>query len=503
MTDRNKKAKALETLYNDIPLFGRTCFPKAYKKDTPPFHGEICDAFQDEKQKQTLIASPRGSAKSTLVSFVLPMHKVAYKKSTEDLYIVIISESRNQSINFLNRIKFYLDTSEEYRMLYGNLGQATATTWREGEIVLANGARIIAAGTGNRVRGFIHRDTRPNLIIVDDFESETNALTKEARSKNRKWLTEAVIPSLSDDGRLFLIGTVISEDCFLYWAKNSSTWKVLWFAICDKNFDNLLWPDKFPKKRILHIKDDMASVGNLNGFYQEYMNEAQSPENAPFKPAFMKYHSYILEKDDSGQWYLTDISKKDVGEGEREVIPVDIYQGVDPASSLSEHADFFVIASIAIDRHRNYYIIDMYIDKITADKQPGKIIELFKKYQPKRVTIETVAYQEALRAYVRRLMDEEDLYIPGLEKGFKPRRAKNERLFSLVPIFAKGSFYLRRQDVEVEKQLLAYPKGSYDDTLDAIWMAIQKARPCVAKILNEEDKLKDRLKSKFLNWKLR
>ena len=41
--------------------------------------------------------------------------------------------------------------------------------------------------------------------------TEASAIfTKEARAKNKKWVTEAVLPSLSDDGRAIIIGTVIS-----------------------------------------------------------------------------------------------------------------------------------------------------------------------------------------------------------------------------------------------------------------------------------------------------
>ena len=43
--------------------------------------------------------------------------------------------------------------------------------------------------------------------------------------------------------------------------------------------------------------------------------------------------------------------------------------------------------------------------------------------------IETVAYQEALRAAVKKRMLEENLYIPGLEKGVKPRTRKSERYY--------------------------------------------------------------------------
>ena len=115
------------------------------------------------------------------------------------------------------------------------MGPATAKRWTNNDIILGNGTRIIAVGTGQRVRGFIEGDTRPNLIIVDDFESELNAATLEARAKNRKWMTEAVIPSLSDDGKIVMIGTVISEDCFLYWVKSSESWHVQWYAIWDED----------------------------------------------------------------------------------------------------------------------------------------------------------------------------------------------------------------------------------------------------------------------------
>ena len=145
--------------------------------------------------------------------------------------------------------------------MFGDFGPNTAKRWTNTDIVLANGARIIAVGTGQRVRGFIEGDTRPNLIIVDDYESELNAATPEARAKNKKWITEAVIPSLSDDGKIVLIGTVISEDCFLYWAKDSDAWKVLWYAIQNEDGSSL-WPERFPESRIKQIKKEFESCEN-------------------------------------------------------------------------------------------------------------------------------------------------------------------------------------------------------------------------------------------------
>jgi len=486
-----EKKQALRKLYNNMALFGRHCFPTALRKATPPFHHEIYSHLRNRNKKRVLIAAPRGTAKSTVTSLLLPMHRIAFKKDDEEEFIVIISESQAQSINFLSRIKYHLTHSDNFKMLFGDMGPNTARRWTATDVVTANGVRIVAVGTGQRVRGFIEGDTRPTLIIVDDFESELNAFTMEARAKNRKWMTEAVIPSLADEGRIVMIGTVISEDCFLYWAKDSSAWNTLWYSIINED-GSPIWIERFPLERITAIKEEYASVGNINGFYQEYMNIAQSPDEAPFKPDWIKLHQYDFERRE-GQPCLV----KQVGEDE-EVIPIEVYGGVDPASSLSARADFFALITLGIDHDGNVYIVDLYRKHVSPAEQPDIIIERFKKFRHKKMKIETVAYQEALRAAVKKRMLEENLYIPGLEKGVKPRTRKSERLLSLVPRFAKGEFYFRSQDTEAQAEFLSYPKGKHDDVMDACWTALEGARPCRIKDF-DPDKRETKLK-KVLDW---
>jgi len=477
-----------------MALFGKHCFPTALRKSTPPFHREVYAHLSDDEKRRVLIAAPRGTAKSTVTTLIFPLWRAAFKKSDEDLFIVIVSESQAQSINFLSRIKYHLTHSEKFKQIFGDLGPATASRWTHTDVVLANGTRIVAVGTGQRVRGFIEGDTRPNLIIVDDFESELNAYTAEARAKNRKWLTEAVIPSLSDEGKIAMIGTVISEDCFLCWAKKSSAWNVLWYSIWDDN-EKSIWPERFPKERILSIKEEFKSVGNINGFFQEYMNIAQSPEDAPFQPKWIKLHHYEYKRI-QGQNCLV----KNEGEENEEVKPVELYTGVDPASSLSIRADYFVIATVAIDSENNKYLIDLYRNRISPAEQPAMIIKTFKKYKPRRVKVETVGYQEALRTAVREIMREEQLYIPGLESGVKPRSSKSERLLSLVPLFAKGTFYFKDEHTHAQAEFLSYPKGQHDDIMDAIWTALDGSKPCRIKQFKKLSEEEWRNPKKTLDW---
>ena len=486
------KLEALKMMRKNMALFGRYCFPTALRKQTPPFHHEVYSSLSNDDNRRVMIAAPRGTAKSTVTTLIYPLWRAAFKSSTDELFIVIISESQAQSINFLSRIKYHLTHSDKFKGLFGDLGPATATRWTATDVVLANKTRIIAVGTGQRVRGFIEGDTRPNLIIVDDFESELNAYTPEARAKNRKWMTEAVIPSLSDEGKICMIGTVISEDCFLYWAKESPAWHTLWYSIWNDDQESI-WPERFPKERILQIKEEFAAVGNLNGFYQEYMNIAQSPDNAPFKPEWIQLHHYKFERRDGENCMIG----RD-GDDEK-VIPVNVYCGVDPASSLSARADFFAIVTIGIDKDNNKYLIDCFQKRISPAVQPDELIRTYKKYRPKRMKIETVGYQEALRTAVRQLMQEQNLYIPGLEKGVKPRNSKSERLLSLVPMFARGQFFFRPEDLNAQKEFLSYPKGKHDDIMDAVWTALYGARPSrTSKLLDPEDNKS--ISNKVLDW---
>ena len=116
--------------------------------------------------------------------------------------------------------------------------------------------------------------------------------------------------------------------------------------------------------------------------------------------------------------------------------------------------------------------------RVSPAEQPQLIIDTYKKYRPRRVKVETVGYQEALRTAVRELMKEEELYIPGLEAGVKPRNSKSERLLSLVPLFAKGQFYFKPEHIKAQQEFLSYPKGKHDDIMDAIWTALDGAKPC-------------------------
>jgi len=472
-----------------IPAFALTCLPKSVPLTMPEVHFEIYDLLQDKEAKKLAIALPRGMAKSTIASFIYILWEILNKPPDRDLFAVLISESRSQSINYLTRIKNTLDHNKKIKRYFGNLGSDTAERWREDDIILANGARVLALGTGQKVRGLIKDDTRSNIIVLDDFESEMNANTAEARAFNRKWITEAVIPSLSQqDGRIIAIGTIISEDCFLQWVKDAPDWKVIWKSIIDEN-GNSIWEEMYPMEKIEEIRQGFEHMGNTSGFFQEYMNQPQSPDDAPFRPEYIHTYDGKIEEI-NGEWYVN-------YNGEKRLVY--LFLGIDLASAISAHSDYTVMTTIGIDANGYQFIVDMVRVKCNPAEHPKMIIDLFKKWHHRGVYIESQAYQESCRMTTRQMMLEEGIYIPGIEKKITHRTNKSQRLIGLVPLMAQGKLIFRPNDLEAEREFLAFPRGKHDDILDSIWMASNYGyRPPKKRLQTSPDK--EIVKKERLSW---
>jgi predicted phage terminase large subunit-like protein len=472
-----------------IPAFALTCLPKSVPLTMPEVHFEIYDLLQDKEAKKLAIALPRGMAKSTIASFIYILWEILNKPPDRDLFAVLISESRSQSINYLTRIKNTLDHNKKIKRYFGNLGSDTAERWREDDIILANGARVLALGTGQKVRGLIKDDTRSNIIVLDDFESEMNANTAEARAFNRKWITEAVIPSLSQqDGRIIAIGTIISEDCFLQWVKDAPDWKVIWKSIIDEN-GNSIWEEMYPMEKIEEIRQGFEHMGNTSGFFQEYMNQPQSPDDAPFRPEYIHTYDGKIEEI-NGEWYVN-------YNGEKRLVY--LFLGIDLASAISAHSDYTVMTTIGIDADGYQFIVDMVRVKCNPAEHPKMIIDLFKKWHHRGVYIESQAYQESCRMTTRQMMLEEGIYIPGIEKKITHRTSKSQRLIGLVPLMAQGKLIFRPNDLEAEREFLAFPRGKHDDILDSIWMASNYGyRPPKKRLQTSPDK--EMVRKERLSW---
>ncbi|MBQ6868304.1 MAG: hypothetical protein IJO16_06530, partial [Clostridia bacterium] len=212
------KDKAL----NDTQLFGSVYLPHYFSLKAPSFHRELSKLWHKNimktddvtisltmKGSRLVIAAPRGHAKSTVMSLQNVLHAAlyGYKK-----YILLISDTESQAVSFLDCIKCELEDNEKIIEDFGNM---KGKIWKSSSIVLANGCRIEALGSGQKIRGRRNAERRPDLIILDDIENDEDVRSPEQRRKLESWFFSAVSKAGDYYTDILLIGTVLHKDSLL------------------------------------------------------------------------------------------------------------------------------------------------------------------------------------------------------------------------------------------------------------------------------------------------
>lgn len=190
---------AMPPVVGSIISFGRAVLPEMFTAKTPPMHYAIEEALLDPFKENISIVAPRASGKSSVAVELNALHHLfCYDRylyemghvDTGDItprYVVIISKTQREAKARLNTIKRVLghdgSYSSNFRKVFGNWGEDTASVWQEDFIQLKNGSAVRAIGMRQPGRGMKAGTQRPTLSIVDDGEDEENTRTPEALEK--------------------------------------------------------------------------------------------------------------------------------------------------------------------------------------------------------------------------------------------------------------------------------------------------------------------------------
>lgn len=466
MKDKND---ILRKLRANMVLFGRVVIPNMFSAKSPAFHDEIAQVLLDDKIKQVNIIAPRGHAKSSIVGGVYPLYHLMFDKGKK--LIVLVSRTQDHAVKLLGTIKDVLDYSAPFRSIFGYWGMNSAKSWAKTEVQLKDGSMIICKGTGQQLRGIKVGNQRPTLIIVDDPEDEMNTKTAEAMEGNLRWLLQSAVPSVDPkQGKIAVIGTPQHQRCLVETLKEMKGWKNMHFS---PNMSKriALWEDWQPIKKLEQKKIELESINRISVFYREYLCEIVGDEDQLFKESYFKYYKGNLEYNKDNEAYMR-FEEKD-GKPCEDLVPVNIFMGVDPASSTKRTADYSTVVSVAIDKHNNKYVLPYFRKRSTPMNLADSIIKQFKKYKPTKTRIESVGYQEMLREYLRQQSEEQGLFISGLEIKENPRTSKSSRLETLEPHFAQGKMYITPNMPDLKNELLLYPRSKHDDLLDGLFYAMK------------------------------
>ncbi|PSM51348.1 putative phage protein [Campylobacter blaseri] len=465
--ERIKKAKF------DFLYFAKTYFPHYFTiKGECELHTYLATLFEDTLQKENgsknAIAAPRGHAKTTYSSILLPLWAICFNKRK---FIVELSDSVELVDGILESIKAELEENPNLKADFP-LCCGIGKMWRIGEFITNNGVKVQSFGTGKRVRGIRYGIYRPDLVIADDLENDTNVRSRSQRDKLEDWLDEAVsnLGSLEDKLIIIYIGTILHQDSVLnrkikspFW--NSKVfksiinypkrmdlwekWEQLFKSYGEKHAlkfyeDNealmldgsqVLWEEALPLIKLMKKRAE-----NRRSFDKEQQNTPLS-ENAIFKQS--NFH------------YYTNAPKCDF-----------YYMYVDPAGGKKK-GDFtsITVLGVHIDS-KKIYVCENISEKLAGNDTIKRVIKLQELYKCRIVAIETNGGQFFLKEWLYNEAFDNSIKMP--LKGVNNSTNKGIRIGTLEIPVATGEILLHKTQTTLINQLLDYPEAEHDDAPDSL-----------------------------------
>ena len=488
-----KAEAALQLAHKDLISFGKLFLPDDFmRSETPFFHYEMSDAIDDRNVKQLAIIIPRGHGKTVLTKASIIKDFVFCQDKSNFLFYAWVSATQKLSVGNMDYIKHHLENNDRIKYYFGNL---KGKKWTEEDIELSNGCKLISKSNVAGIRGGAKLHKRYDLIVLDDFEHEANTITPEARDKNANLVTAVVYPALEPHtGRLRVNGTPVHYDSFINNLltnhakakedKKKFAWRVITYkAITDDGAP--LWESFFNRKKLEEKKKFYSDSGQPQKFFQEYMMEVMSEEDAVWTRKHIKYWDGYFKNENDMNYLIINGDE----------MPVNVFIGCDPATDIdTKHSDFSVIMVVAVDINNNAYVLEYERHRsipTIGSKDPstgdivGKkgvvdyIIELHEKYNCTSSTVEDVAMNRSIFQALneeRRLKNKYHISVIPEKPGGQQKR---NRIYSgLSARFSMGTVHIRKNMFDLINEIVTFgPKKSHDDTIESLYYALIHAFP--------------------------
>ena len=493
----------------DLEYFGRAYLAHYFVRESPAFHTELYCIWRDGVMKcldpyrtakeisradgcRRVIEAPRGHAKSTTFTFKDSIHAAVYAYKH---YEIILSDSSEQAEGFLTDIKTEL---EENAALLEDFGTLEGRVWKASVILLSNGVKIEAIGSGKKIRGRRHKQWRPDLIVCDDLENDENVNTPDQRRKLRDWFYKAVSKAGDTYTDIVYIGTLLHYDALLAnVAKNPSyrdvkyrgvisfadnselwdAWESIYTDLANENREQeakafyeanrvemlegtaVLWEEKLSYYDLMVIR---ISEGEAS-FNSEIQNDPIDPENCTFQEEWFDFW------DDEGK------QQPDFSD------PRYLFIGAnDPSLGKNKKSDTSAIITLAKDTQTGFiYVLFADISKRKPDQIIEDALEASRRLKREhkrpyyRFGVETVQFQYYFAEVMRQRSAEAGEYLPIQE--ISSTQNKDARIQSLQPFVKNGYVKFSKRHKALLEQMFQYPMGKNDDGPDGLQMAVKLA----------------------------
>jgi hypothetical protein len=290
-------AEAVKLGAVDSEFYARTFFQKTFRLPPPPFAQQIWEPLEDPNVRLANIIAFRGSSKTTRLR-TFASKRIAYGISRTILYVGASERDAIRSVVWLrNQVERNKLWSSAFNLRPGK-------KWEETQIEIEHGGFghtvwVLGAGITGSLRGINFDDYRPDLIIVDDPQTDETASSEEQREKIEDLVLGAVKNSLAPrteepNAKVVMAITPQHKDDVSQKALKDSEWvsRVIpcWtLDTLDLDVDKQvsIWPEMFPTPELRKEKTDALRRNKLSIFTREKECKLVAKESAVFLTSWL------------------------------------------------------------------------------------------------------------------------------------------------------------------------------------------------------------------------
>ncbi|MCD3211807.1 hypothetical protein G8T71_10615 [Clostridium botulinum C/D] len=480
-----------------------TFFPKENNAAAPiaEVHKEIWHDIQEsvigDGADQVGRILPRGTGKSAFGTFATSIWAHCYKHKK---YTLICSDIGSTAEKFIGDIKNTLIENKYITSAFGVILNDKDKRYKcnSTQLEFTNRTFIEAISSASPMRGRKYDNCRPDLIILDDYQSEDDTRTEQARENKWKRYSDdvkyAAQKSVSRNGKVIkkgttfiALGTLQHKECFYSRLRNLPTWKFkhkkgVLIDDIDEYFTTGLW------KQLKDILFNFKNENNLEDAKEFYWKN----EKAMKFP--MLWNEFWDCLDMALSYYENPSSFKQEVQGDVDAIGEKWFKGartekreeiethtfvktmlcMDPASGGGKLNDYsaFLVGSLADNNLKYCRLAEL--AKINArtdfDKYVDHAIELLKKYPDiTHLYIEKNTFNGADAFSIENKIKDDSVLgnrnITIINEHQK--KNKDDKISTLIPYINKGQIVFAEEDEEFINQILDFRGQKYSVHDDA------------------------------------
>lgn len=432
--------------YVSTKVCAKVLFPERFTRPFSPLHDEIFSVLDNDSIQLAAIEAPRGWGKTSCVNLAFPARKILFQDTH---FIVPISCTATQAVMQGENLKRELLSNREVKMLFGNM---KSDSFAKDMWITSSGVAVMPRGSGQQVRGILHGNYRPGIIIADDLEDSESVRSDEQRAKLKEWFFSDVMNSIDrgrDDWRIIVIGTLLHEDSLLANLMDDPNWHHVKIALCNENFESN-WPEFMSNKEVLRLADSFRIQGLIDTFYREYMGLMTAGENKDFSSEMFKYY----EEDN-----------KEFLEEKRKLENIVIF---DPAKTTKKTSADTAIVGVGVNHQiPRIYVRDVVAGKLHPHQVYDEVISMCDRIGARVIGVEVTSLNEFITYPLKTELIRRGKHYEIVE--LKARNEKEERIRAMRPFYRMGFVYHNRHVChQLEAQLVSFPHSKNKDVMDAL-----------------------------------